>query len=255
MKAALSGREYVVARGGARSASSCLLLLLCTCGPAPAQDAPRPAAQAQGPRAAPSPKPTATPAAPIVPGSKLGLDGRSVPSAAAGAQIGFLAMLGERALPDGLRIEPSSKDPTHLGVRDETGGYHGTLELIAYGAGDLTGELDAHYFTFAQRFYAELEADRATEHDPSYRMAAEPPELVRIGRLRGLRYGFSEYRGKTLTHRTLAHAFVQGAFMHVITASAPGGQDADAGFSSLDQLDKFEPHLSALMASLQVPAP
>lgn len=198
-----------------------------------------------------TPMPTPTPSR-----RELGIDGRSMPSPSAGDALTFEAIVGERVLRDGLRVEPGATLPTALAVRDRAGTFSGSLELVASESGDLAGELDDHYIKYAENFYALVQSDRATGgYGASYHVVTDEPTIVRVGRLRGVRYGFSERQGNTLVHRTLSVAFVQGSRLYVMVASAPDGEDADASFSRLEQLERFEPHLPALLESLRLPAP
>jgi len=251
-----------LARGLPRGAVvACVLAMLSACGEPPAARAGEvsPTPTPDGTRAAQAAStPTAVPPAPAPPPSRgeLGIDGRSMPSPTAGDALDFEAVVGERVLPDGLLVEPSATLPASLVVRDRAGTFRGTLELVASDSGDLAGELDDHYLKYARNVYALLQSERAAgDPGPGSGVETDEPAIVRVGRLRGVRYGFSERQGKTLLHRTLSVAFVQGDRLYVMVASAPARADADSSFATLEGLAAFEPHLPALLESLRLPAP
>ena len=179
-----------------------------------------------------------------------------MPSPSAGAELAFDTLLGDRLLPGDIRLEHALNVPTALGVRETHGRFSGVLEIVASEAGDLSGELDAHLLRYARNFYELVKTDRATGgHSDGYQVLTDEPSLLRVGQLRGVRYGFTEQQGKRVLHRTLSAAVVQGSHLYVIVCSAPAGQDADSSFATLELLERFEPHFPALLASLRFPAP
>jgi hypothetical protein len=189
--------------------------------------------------------------------SSPGIDGRAMPSPSAGAELAFDTLLVERLLPGGIRVEHSLNVPTALGVQEKKhGGFSGVLEIVASESGELSGELDAHLLKYARNFYELVRSDRAGGgYGADYRVITDEPVLVRVGQLRGVRYGFREQQGKRVVHRSLSAAVVQGSHLYVIVCSAPAGPDADSSFATLEALERFEPHFAPLLESLRFPAP
>jgi hypothetical protein len=247
--------------------AACVLAALCACSASDAKGttatpssspAPRPEPETRSPQASPAPAaPTATPDPdPKPPTPPLGLDGRSIASPSAGPELAFDTLLGDRLLPGGVRVEHSLNLPTALGVREQRGRFSGVLGIVASQAGQLDGELDDHLLTYARNFYALVKSDRAgPDYGADLEVVTDEPAIVRVGQLRGVRYGFRERRGTRVLARSLSVAFVQGTFLYVIVANAPRGQDGDVSFATLEDLDLFEPHLPDLLGSLRLPAP
>ncbi len=83
--------------------------------------------------------------------------------------------------------------------------------------------------------------------------APQPPEVVRLGKLQGIRYGFAGLKPEGgVVEKHLQYVTFDGKAMYVIkTAFA---SDAIPGkFEKLENLAVFEPYLSAIVTNLQLP--
>ncbi|CCH67802.1 hypothetical protein RINTHH_16470 [Richelia intracellularis HH01] len=82
--------------------------------------------------------------------------------------------------------------------------------------------------------------------------SAQPLEIVKFGKLQGIRYGFAglEEGGKVL-EKHIHYVTFDGKSMYVInTAFTP--EDIPSRFSKLENLAVFEPYLGAIAASLRL---
>jgi hypothetical protein len=201
----------------------------------------------------PAPKRAVPPAPKTLSSALLGLDGRTLANAKPGADLDFAAIVGARALENGMQLKLEPDEPHRLGVHNSTKGYDGQLELFARAVEADEGELDAFYYRFARDLYRDLEAERAKQDEPGKQVVGDEPRLVRMGELRGVRYAHSELHDGTLVDRAFGYAFVQGGFLYGITGWAPAGKEADSSFKTLQDLAAFEADAPALLDSLQLP--
>ncbi|XHX77702.1 MAG: hypothetical protein RBJ76_25245 [Stenomitos frigidus ULC029] len=107
---------------------------------------------------------------------------------------------------------------------------------------------------WVEEYYAFFKIDRQTEYGDSITFTAQPPVQMRVGRLTGLRYGFSGIKQGTngIHEQHLGYVAFDGATLYVITTAFDAGSETGK-FKTLEALQRFEPHLTRLVTALQLP--
>ncbi len=83
------------------------------------------------------------------------------------------------------------------------------------------------------------------------RLATEPAQ---VGSIPGLRYGFAlTDQAGTVRERYLNYAAFDGTLLYVLVAQYDGG--TETAFRSDEELRRFEPYLTRLVAGLRLPLP
>lgn len=115
--------------------------------------------------------------------------------------------------------------------------------------------VDAEYAILSQQ-YQQSDGDASQGNLPNSDQiifAAQPPEVVRLGKLQGIHYGFAGLRqAGGVVEKHIQYVTFDGKAMYIIkTAFAP---DAIPGkFEKLEHLAVFEPYLSTIVKNLQLP--
>jgi hypothetical protein len=106
---------------------------------------------------------------------------------------------------------------------------------------------------FVEQYHRTVERDRqASAPGLTYtRLATEPAQ---IGSIPGLRYGFAlTDQAGTVRERYLNYAAFDGTLLYVLVAQYDGG--TESAFRSDEELRRFEPYLTKLVAGLRLPLP
>ncbi|MGA7937929.1 MAG: hypothetical protein WCA35_30550 [Kovacikia sp.] len=102
-------------------------------------------------------------------------------------------------------------------------------------------------------YYAFLRQERRNEHGYEIRLATQTPQVLPVGNVTGVSYGFAGVK-KTgeVQEQRLGYIAFDGRILYVITTAFEpdlGG----ASFGKLEDLQRFEPYLKGIIARLQVP--
>jgi hypothetical protein len=105
---------------------------------------------------------------------------------------------------------------------------------------------------WVENHYNTIKRDRQTGLGKQAVFSSQKPEVVSVGELQGLRYGFTtSLKANQLFERSVGYVATDGKVLYVITTSVP---DSDAGgtFTNDATLQKFEPHLQQIVAGLKL---
>ncbi|WP_088243137.1 hypothetical protein [Calothrix rhizosoleniae] len=87
----------------------------------------------------------------------------------------------------------------------------------------------------------------------SINFAPQPPEVVRLGKLQGIRYGFAGLKPEGgVVEKYLQYVTFDGKAMYIIK-TAFATDNIPSKFEKLENLAVFEPYLSAIVQNLQLP--
>lgn len=106
---------------------------------------------------------------------------------------------------------------------------------------------------WVEDYYATFKHDRASEYGKTITFTAQPPTQVAIGKLTGLRYGFAGLKpNKDIHEQHLGYVAFDGSTLYVIT-TAFDAMSETGKFKTLEDFQRFEPHLTKLLPKLQLP--
>jgi hypothetical protein len=164
-------------------------------------------------------------------------------------------LVGTTSVPLGWTVRPCD-DPTLLCVKAGQN-LVGTVELITYPVAEIPFQKDAAGSNtqalkgWVAEHYDSIKRDRA-QADPRLIFLAKPAAEVPIGRLSGLRYGFTiRYGNATLAERTIGYVATDGTTLYLFVTGLTNG-DPSGAFSSDAALREFEPHLAEIIAGLSL---
>jgi hypothetical protein len=189
----------------------------------------------------------------------------------------FVTILGPTSAPDGWSVRPCEGAGPLVCVFDG-GEQVGTIELFAShietlpefaqmlrDAGLEIGSIDyrdpAQAAMIREAFDAFIESNHKTfEEDRRIRYGGKasytrlPVEDIRIGDIPGVRYGFTvtDDTGKTV-EKWPSHAAFDGRILYILVPHYDEG--SFFSFTSLEALEKFEPHVPTLLEGLKLPLP
>ncbi|WOD39569.1 hypothetical protein [Nodosilinea sp. E11] len=180
------------------------------------------------------------------------------PAVVNAATTDWADLLGPTSAPENWQVEPCD-NPVLLCVT-ANGEILGTVERFSHPFSEESWPGAVPTTPVAQRqfleiwvadHYAAIKSDRAGA-DPNLQFSAVPPAPARVGRLPGLRYGY------TITHpngavfdRTVGYVATDGEQIYVFVTGVIGG-DPSGSFGNEADLAAFEPHLATLIAGLQL---
>jgi hypothetical protein len=106
---------------------------------------------------------------------------------------------------------------------------------------------------WVEDYYAFFKDDRKTEYGNSITFSSQPPVQVSLGKLTGLRYGFSGIKQDHGIHeQRVGYVAFDGATLYIITTAFDVASETGK-FKTLETFQRFEPHLTKLVARLQLP--
>lgn len=183
--------------------------------------------------------------------------------------------LGTAKLPDPWRVAPcdsNSKAPL-LCVYDR-GALVGTVEMGTFlisSRADLRKKLteagipakayaDPKYHSqvatalkaWVEDYYTFFKKDRESEYGNKITFTTQPPAQVAIGKLTGLRYGFSGVKKNGIHEQHIGYVAFDGSTLYVIT-TAFDAMSETGKFKTLEDFQRFEPYLAKLLPGLQLP--
>ncbi|UBF26585.1 hypothetical protein K9N68_00805 [Kovacikia minuta CCNUW1] len=102
-------------------------------------------------------------------------------------------------------------------------------------------------------YYTFFKQDSKTEYGNQTRFATQAPQVLQVGNLTGVSYGFAAVKPEGgVQEQRLGYVAFDGRILYVITTAF----DPDAGrgsFGKLEDLQRFEPYLKSVVAHLQLP--
>ncbi|HEY9845998.1 MAG TPA: hypothetical protein V6D03_07355, partial [Candidatus Caenarcaniphilales bacterium] len=108
---------------------------------------------------------------------------------------------------------------------------------------------------WAADYYTSFAKDRQLEYGNKVTFSAQEPKEVLVGKLPGLRYGFSGLkRGGGVHEQHLGYVAFAGKALYVITTGFDPLSETGT-FKTLQTFQRFEPYLSRIVAGLQLPPP
>jgi hypothetical protein len=104
----------------------------------------------------------------------------------------------------------------------------------------------ADYYTFFKQ-------DRKTEYGNELRFATQTPQVLPVGSLTGVSYGFAGVtKAGEVQEQRLGYVAFDGRILYVITTAFDS--DASTGsFGKLEDLQRFEPYLKGVIGRLRLP--
>lgn len=107
---------------------------------------------------------------------------------------------------------------------------------------------------WVEDYYAFFKSDRQVEYGNNITFTSQPPAQVAIGKITGFRYGFSgiKQENKSIHEQRLGYVAFDGATLYVITTAFDATSETGK-FKTLEAFQRFEPHLTRLVAGLQLP--
>lgn len=180
------------------------------------------------------------------------------------------SILGRVEAPAGWSVQPCEGDGPFLCV-DEAGQPVGSIEIAVYPLETLPAvrqrlvesahlePAQARYLAvlngWVQEHYQFFRENRQAEYGDRLTFQPDVPEVVQIGTLVGLRYGFSGVDNSQRVHEAqMGYVGLDQESMYVIhTAFDPAS--VSATFESYEQLTQFKPFLTQIVANLQVGQP
>ncbi|MBW4576710.1 MAG: hypothetical protein KME08_15655 [Aphanothece sp. CMT-3BRIN-NPC111] len=102
-------------------------------------------------------------------------------------------------------------------------------------------------------YYAFFEENRKPEYGDQVTFSPRTPEEITVGKLPGLRYGFSGIeQGGSVREQQLGHVAFDGSRLYVIaTAFDPAAETTK--FDTVESLRRFEPYLLKIVSGLRLP--
>ncbi|BAY60744.1 hypothetical protein NIES22_08040 [Calothrix brevissima NIES-22] len=102
-------------------------------------------------------------------------------------------------------------------------------------------------------YYTAIAKDRQVTYGKETIFSSHPPQLVTIGKLPGIRYGFTGLKREGgVKEQHIGHVTFDGNALYVIT-SAFDPSSATGKFDKLEDLAIFQPYLYAIAADLKLP--
>ncbi|MDJ0616529.1 MAG: hypothetical protein QNJ63_07220 [Calothrix sp. MO_192.B10] len=112
--------------------------------------------------------------------------------------------------------------------------------------------VDAEYAVLPQKRQQSDGNVRPTRESISF--AAQPQEVVKLGKLQGIRYGFVRFRQEGgVLEKHLRYVTFDGKAMYVINTAFASKNAIPGKFDKLENLVVFEPYLNSMVANLQLP--
>ena len=106
---------------------------------------------------------------------------------------------------------------------------------------------------WVEDYYAFFKDDRKAEYGNSITFTSQPPVQVSLGKMTGLRYGFSGIKQDNGIHeQRVGYVAFDGATLYIITTAFDAASETGK-FKTLEAFQRFEPHLTKLVARLQLP--
>lgn len=107
---------------------------------------------------------------------------------------------------------------------------------------------------WVEDYYAAFKHDRQSAYGNTITFTSQSPVPVAIGKLTGLRYGFSGIKKETkdIHEQHLGYVAFDGATLYVITTAFDVASETGK-FNTLEAFQRFEPTLTKLVAGLQLP--
>lgn len=230
--------------------SLCLLLIACS------SKAPQ---AAQPSQTASSQSATLTPITPTIP-----------------PKLSWQELLGNTTAPQGWQVRPCEGDGPFLCVFNREV-WVGSLEMSVYplenlpdfqkilsktGATSGSGNAQTRQEQ-AQRlnalkawvadYYAFFSSNRQPEYGTQITFSAQEPQVVMVGPLQGLRYGFTGQKPDgTLHEQQVGFVAFDGAKLYVISTGFDPLSETGT-FKRLEDFREFEPYLAQLVANIKLP--
>ncbi|MBD2358810.1 hypothetical protein H6G41_30150 [Tolypothrix sp. FACHB-123] len=102
-------------------------------------------------------------------------------------------------------------------------------------------------------YYTAIAKDRQVTYGQDITFSSHPPQLVTIGKLPGIRYGFTGIKRQGgVQEQHISHVTFDGTALYVITSAFDPGS-ATGKFDKLEDLAIFQPYLYAIAADLKLP--
>src|SRR5579883_1610804 len=107
---------------------------------------------------------------------------------------------------------------------------------------------------WVEDYYKAFKQDRTTEYGNKIAFTTQSPTEVTIGKLTGLRYGFSGVKraNEGIHEQHIGYVAFDGTTLYVITTAFDAASETGK-FKVLADLQRFEPQLKQLVAGLQLP--
>lgn len=215
----------------------------------------------------PAPTPISSPApevspSPVEPDAVTTLPAQDVPP----GTPSWAEILGETSAPEGWQVRLC--EPGFFLCVDSNGEQVGVIELLAYplspetqetllpNAPDSldnlsTAETNALLQAFVENHYAAITNDRQSLGE-GLTVQTDEPTVISFGNLPGLRYGFTTTSAEgQVIERSLGYVTFNESMVYVIATIAPES-DGGISFKTDELLEQFEPHLTELVANLQL---
>ena len=183
-------------------------------------------------------------------------------------------VLGTTKLPEAWRVAPCDTKAPLLCVYHQST-FVGTIEMGTYLIGsraDLSKKLteagipaaayaDPQYRSqletalkaWVADYYAFFKKDRGSAYGSKITFTPQPPTRITIGKLTGLRYGFAGVKQDSKIHeKRVGYVAFDGAMLYIITTAFDATSETGK-FKTLEDFQHFEPYLTKLVTSLQLP--
>lgn len=188
------------------------------------------------------------------------------------------SILGKTTAPPEWRVTPCEKTGSLLCVSTK-GQILGTVELGFYPLGQqydfqkmlkavgitpgakvdyqspkYQTQISTALKTWIAQHYADVSKDRLLSYGDRISFSPQPPEKVFFGKLQGMRYGFAgvNQKGGAVQEQNLGYIAFDGTALYVIT-TAFDPSSVTGKFDTLENFQRFEPHLSTIVAGLKLP--
>ncbi|MEX0683070.1 MAG: hypothetical protein WD904_11890 [Dehalococcoidia bacterium] len=175
----------------------------------------------------------------------------NVAGPAASGDLTWEAILpAEIPAPEGWTVADAEGDAPLLAAHDGTG-VVGTIELLQF---EVPFNPEGGYpalEAWASDFYEDVQVDRT---DPGLGFALDTPTPVAFGDLCGMAYGYTITDDTdTVIERYAGRATFDSAKIYVVVALYDASIAEEMGFRSAEALAAYEPSLTPLVESLNVP--
>jgi hypothetical protein len=187
------------------------------------------------------------------------------------------SVLGKTAAPLGWRVDPCEGNAPLLCV-SSNGKTLGTVEIgvyplekqpnfqkmlaksgipvdtkLDYQNPKYQTQLASALNLWVSEHYGALEKDRRGEYGNNIVFSAKPPQIAAVGKLPGMRYGFTGLKKQGGVHEDhLGYVTFDGKALYVIT-TAFDTASTTGKFDKLEDFSTFEPFLSPTIRSLNLP--
>jgi hypothetical protein len=189
----------------------------------------------------------------------------------------FAVLLGTVSAPAGWTVRPCEGDGPFLCVlkgQEDVGAVHLSIypietmtdfERMLTTAGGQIGPLDLTdpqqrdrlmiaLESFVAAYHTAIESDRQVEYGGQIRYVRIENEVVMMGALPGLRFGFAgEAEDEAVFERYISFVAYDGDLMYILVAAYRPGSIPT--FRSDEELTEFLPHLTQIVAGLRLPLP